>query len=453
MNLLIAILGAILAIFSIIILHELGHFIVAKACGIKVLRFSIGFGKAIWKRTSKNGTEYVLAILPLGGYVKMLGEGEEATSPQDAHRAFNKKPLLSRMAVVAAGPVVNFILAIVAYWGVFLMGVVHVKPVIGQVVSGSIADQAGVKAGDELIRINGIRTRNWQRATMAIIMHLGDKGRLLLTVKPAAGAKLENRVLNLLTWTVDRRSPEFFRSLGILPYQPQIRPIIAKAIAGSPAAKGGLQSGDRIVALNGRPVTHWASVVNAIRKRPNKVISVAIMRGRQHHTLQLKVGAVKRDGREYGFLGIKSYPPRWPADMVQRDHYSIPHAWLAATKQTWRLTSFNFMVVVKMLSGKISLHSLGGPITVFQAAGKATTAGLQVYLGFLGFISLTIGFINLLPIPGLDGGHLLFQVIEGVFRRPVPERYQMLGLSIGMIFLVFLMVQATVNDVMRLFLH
>lgn len=451
MNLLIAILGAVLAIFGIIILHEFGHFVVAKACGIKVLRFSIGFGKAIWKRKGKDGTEYALAILPLGGYVKMLGEGEETTSVEDAHRAFNKKPLLSRMAVVVGGPVVNFIIAVVAYWGVFLMGIVHIKPVIGQVVPGSIAAQAGMKSGDELIRINGIRTRNWQRAIMAIVMHIGDKGRLTLTVKSTGNNKLQKKVLNLSTWNVDRHNPEFFRSLGILPYQPKVLPVIAEVVRGSPAAEKGLRSGERIVAVNGYKVKDWASVVRIVRRHPNQIISMLVMRNGQPHTIRLKAGVVKHGKHEYGFLGIKSYPPRWPAHMAHRDYYSIFNAWLPAAEQVWRLTSFNFIVVVKIITGKISIHTLGGPITIFQAAGKATQAGLQVYLGFLGFISLTIGFINLLPIPTLDGGHLLFQIIEGIFRHPIPERYQMVGLSIGMVFLVFLMVQATINDLIRLF--
>jgi len=451
MNLLIAILGAILAIFSIIILHELGHFFVAKACGIKVLRFSIGFGKPIWKRKGKDGTEYVLAILPLGGYVKMLGEGEEITSPEDAHRAFNKKPLLSRMAVVIAGPMVNFILAIIAYWCVFLIGVVHTKPVIGQVIPGSIAAAAGVKSGDELIRVNDIRTQNWQRAMMAIIMHMGDKGQLTLTIKPANSGKLQKKTLNLANWSVDRRKPDFFRSLGILPYQPKIPPVIAKTTFRSPAADAGLRAGDRVIAVNGRRVSDWRDLVNSVRSHPHKVIAVTVLRDNKRQVFKVKVGATKSKGQEYGFLGVQSYPSRWPSHMIQRDHYSVFSAWLPALEQTWRLTAFNFTVVVKMITGKVSVHTLGGPITVFQAAGKATQAGFQVYIGFLGFISLTIGFINLLPIPGLDGGHLLFQVIEGIFRRPIPERFQMIGFSIGMIFLIFLMVQATINDLMRLF--
>ena len=447
MSLAIAILGAIMAIFSIIVLHELGHFFVAKACGIKVLRFSVGFGRAIWKRTGKSGTEFVLAWIPLGGYVKMLGEGEEKASAADAHRAFNQKPLLSRMLVVLAGPFTNFLIAIVAYWGVYLMGVTHVKPVIGSVVPHSIAARAGVRSGDELIKIDGVRTDNWQRVMMGLIMRMGDYGPMRLTVKPVDSQLHQERVLDLSSWDVDRRNPEFFKSLGLMPYRPTVPAVIAKVVPGSAAAVGGLKAGDRILSVNGHPVSGWVPMVKAVRGLPHQRISLTLMRNHQKKVIHMEVGAIK----QAGFLGIQSHPPAWPSDMLRVARYSVFTAWLPAFEQTWVLTKFNSMVLLKMVTGKISIRTLGGPITVFRAAGKATQAGLQVYLGFLGFISLTIGFLNLLPIPGLDGGHLVFQIVEAIFRRPVPERYQMVGLSIGMVFLIFLMVQATINDLMRLF--
>ena len=451
MSLAVAIIGAIIAIFGIIILHELGHFIVARACGTKVLRFSIGFGKALWRWKGKSGTEYVLAMLPLGGYVKMLGEGEEATAPKDAHLAYNQKPLLVRMMVVFAGPFTNLLLAIIAFWGVYLMGVTHTRPVIGRVIPHSIAAQAGVKAGDELIQIDQARVKNWQQALMAIIKRMGDRSKMELKVKPLHSDRLETHEMDLSTWVLDRRSPDVFKSLGLTPYQPKVSPVVASIAKDSPAEKAKLQSGDRIAAINGQPIKNWLQIVNIVHNKPNEEIQLTILRDHEARRIPLKVATMKEDGKAVGYLGILSRPTQWPPYFTYQEKYTIWSAWLAAVEQSRRLFAFNLIVIAKMVIGKVSIHTLGGPITVFQAAGKAMQAGLQVYLGFIGFISLTIGFINLLPIPGLDGGHLLFQVIEGLFRRSVPERIQLIALTIGMIFLIFLMVQATINDLVRLF--
>lgn len=451
MSLFIAIIGAIAAIFSIIILHELGHYCMARLCGIKIVRFSIGFGKALFKKVGKTGTEYIFAILPLGGYVKMLGEGEEVTRLEESNQAYNKKPLLIRMAVVAAGPLVNFLMAIVAFWGVYLMGVSHVKPVVGSVVPHSIAWQAGVKPGDELIKIDGQPVNEWQRVMMSLVSRMGDRTKMLFTVKPKNTNEFQQLTLDLSRWQINRRNPDFFGSLGFSPYQPKVAPIVANLILHSPAANAGFHPGDRIVAMNGKPVDDWIKLVQEIQKKPNQVATFTVKRDATIQTLSLKIGAKNENQQTVGYLGIISLSPQWPAELIRKDKYSLWTAWWPAIHQMSSLTVFNFVVMVKMITGKISVHSLGGPITVFQAAGQASMAGWQVYLGFIGFISLSIGFINLLPIPGLDGGHLLFQFIEGIFRKPVPERIQMIGLSIGMIFLIFLMVQATINDIFRLF--
>lgn len=450
MNLVIAAIGAIVAIFGVIILHELGHFLVARIFKIKILRFSIGFGKALWKRTSKKGTEYIFALLPLGGYVKMLGEGDEVTSPEEAGRAYNKKPVLVRMAVVIAGPVANLLIAVVAFWCVYLIGIDHVKPVVGNVIPHSIAAQAGLKPGDELVAADGVPTYNWQRMMMAMVAHVGNKHDMVLTIKPANTTITRTRILVMNHWKIDQRNPDFFRSVGIIPYQPKAIPIVLKVMPNSPAV-GRLQPQDRIIAINGKPIDDWGVLVETIRQLPNQKVMLTIVRNQQRQQIELQVGAHTQGNKTLGYLGVLSQSPPWPANQIHTEKYSIFQAWMPALSQTWLMTKFNFLVLVKMISGKISIHTLGGPVTVFQAAGEATLAGFQVYLGFIGFISLTIGFINLLPIPGLDGGHLLFQLIEVIFRRPVPERIQMIGLSVGMVFLIFLMVQATINDIIRLF--
>lgn len=355
------------------------------------------------------------------------------------------------MMVVFAGPFTNLLLAIIAFWGVYLMGVTHTRPVIGEVIPHSIAAQAGVKAGDELIQIDQTRTKNWQQALMAIIKRMGDRSKMELKVKPLHSDRLETHEMDLSTWVLDRRSPDVFKSLGLTPYQPKVPPVVASIAKDSPAEKAKLQSGDRIAAINGQPIKDWLQIVNLVQKKPNEEIQLTILRDHEARRIPLKVDAMKEDGKAVGYLGILSRPPQWPPHFTYQEKYTVWSAWLPAVEQSWRLFTFNLIVMAKMVIGKVSIHTLGGPITVFQAAGKATQAGLQVYLGFIGFISLTIGFINLLPIPGLDGGHLLFQVIEGLFRRPVPERIQLIGLTIGMIFLIFLMVQATINDLVRLF--
>ena len=451
MNLAITILGAIIAIFSVIILHELGHFIVARACGIKVLRFSIGFGRAFWKWKEKSGTEYILAVLPLGGYIKMLGEGEEATSAKDAQHAFNQKPLLVRMLVVLGGPVTNFLLALIAFWGVYLVGVTHTRPIVGEVVPHSIAAQAGIKSGDELVEIDGKSTKNWQQALVAITARMGDQNQMEIMAKPQNSFQISLRNLELSKWNLDQRSPDVFKSLGLLPYQPRIPPVIASVMKRSPAERAQLQPGDYVKAINDQPLEDWLEVINFVRQHPGKKIQLTVMRNDKTHVISLTIGKKEMGHAIVGYLGVLSQPPHWPANLIYKEEYSFLGAWRPAVEQIWRLLAFNVMIMIKMIIGKVSIHALGGPIMVFQAASKATQAGLQVYLDFLGFISLTIGFINLLPIPGLDGGHLLFQIIEGVFRRPVPQRIQIISLTFGMAFLIFLMLQAIINDLIRLF--
>lgn len=452
MHLLVAIIGAVFAVFLIILLHELGHFAAARFCGIHVVRFSLGFGKALWKHVSKKtGTEYVLAILPLGGYVKMLGEGEETVLPEETDHSYNGKALWQRMIVVLAGPFVNVLLAIIAFYFAYLMGVVHIKPIVGRVAPNSIAAKAGVTSGDEIIKVGNKVTQNWQQVLLALVQSVGDHGQLSLTVKPKNTDQYKVHQLNLASWQVDQRKPQFLASLGLQPYQPKLVPIVGKVMPHSPAEKAGIQKGDRVLAVNQAPVTDWLALVKWVRQHPNQSTTLLIRRGDSRQRLPIQIGAQQANGKAEGRLGLMVEAPEIPANMIRHEHFSWLSAWVPAVKQTGQLFKLNVIVTAKLLTGKVSVKSLGGPVAIFKAAGEATQLGWQDYLGFIAFISLAIAYLNLLPIPGLDGGHFLFQVIEGLIRRPVPEKVQTVGLSIGMIFLVFLMVQATINDLLRLF--
>lgn len=452
MQLSIAIVGAIFAIFLIIILHELGHFVMARCCGVRVLKFSLGFGKVLWSHVSKrSGTEYALSVLPLGGYVKMLGEGEEASLPEEAHFAYNCKPLWQRMLIVLAGPLVNFLLAIFAFYCAYLFGTTHYKPVVGEVVPSSIVGQAGLRAGDEILAVDGEKTQNWQQVLMAVVQNAGERGQMSLLIKPQNSLQTKTVTLNLVNWQLDDRSPEFLESLGLQPYQIKVPPIIAVVQPNSPASLAGLQPGDLVLRINGKKIDDWQMLTSWVQEHPNTTMNLLVQREQLRKNLQLSVAAKTENDKLQGYIGVTVQEPVVPESLVSHEHFNLLSAWVPAVEQTWALLKLNFLVTVKLVSGKVSLKSMGGPVTIFRYAGQATQQGLQVYLGFVAFISLAIGYLNLMPIPGLDGGHLLFQLVEAVIRRPVPERIQALGFSLGMVLLVFLMVQATINDLMRLF--
>jgi len=451
MNVVISILAAILAIFSVVIIHECGHFFMAKLMGVRVLRFSIGFGKALWTKTTKTGTEFVIAILPLGGYVRMLGEGDEAP-PEDLVRyAYNRKPILARMAIVLAGPLMNFLFAILLFWAIFLAGVTHIKPTVGQVLPNSIAAKGGLQSGDEIQKIDGRKINSWQRVVMRIIARMGDKGPMRVTVKSAGHTQSKSLYLPLNQWVIKKRRPDFFKSLGIVPFRPKYPTVIDKVLKNSPAQKGGLREGDKVIAINGMKKDDMLEVIKVIQSNPGKDIRLTILRKGKQLSLIIPAGMEKQKGKQVGFLGFMVRAPKWPSSMILKQNFSVFSAWVPAVEQTWMLTSFNAIVLAKMIVGKISLHTLGGPISIFHTAGKAFGYNYRVYLGFIAFISVTLGFLNLLPIPGLDGGHFFFQMIEAIFRRPVPEGIQVICVKVGILLLILLMIQATFNDIIRLF--
>lgn len=450
MGLFITIIFAIFAVFVVIVLHESGHFLVAKIFGVRVLRFSIGFGKTLWSRTSRAGTEYVLALLPLGGYVRLLDDREIPVSRKESRKAYNRQSLMVRMLIVLAGPVANIIVAAVVFWIIFLIGVPYVKPVIGKILPNSIAAEAGLQAGDTIKAVDDQPVTSWQQMMMNTVEKIGSAKPLLITTQAENGGAAQTHSMILQSWTLTGNQPDPLGSLGIIPYQPAFPAVIDKILPHSPASRAGLQSGDEILGLNQQNLADWPAVAEFIHNHPNQEVSLNIKRQGALQQVNVEVDSQSQKGARVGYLGILVRQPEWPSNMIGRKHYSIFSAWAPAVKETTELLVFNAIVLFKMFGGKISLGTLGGPISIFHTAYTASQAGLQSYLGFIAFISATLAFINILPIPGLDGGHFLFQVIEGIIRKPIPERYQMISLRIGIILIILLIVQGTINDIMRM---
>lgn len=451
MNLLITIIGAVLAVFLVIIIHESGHFLVAKAFGVKVLRFSIGFGKPLWSRTSRSGTEYVLGILPLGGYVKMLDDRDMHVSKAESRFAYNHQPLLARMSIVLAGPIINFLLAILVFGIIFLMGITYIKPVIGQVLPQSIAERSGLQAGDHILSINSKPIEQWGQVLIIMVEQIGEAKPLTIVTQPGNSRVLQTHQIFLNDWKLAGKQPDPLQSLGIIPFQPPFPAVVDKIESNSPASRSGLQPGDQVVGVDSQSMNDWSALAKYIQDHPNREVSFAVKRKDALLNINVQLDSTRLQGQAVGYLGVRVKPPHWPLEMMASSHYSVVTAWPPAWRETWNLVKFNAVILAKMITGKISLQTLGGPITVFRSAGEASQAGFKVYLAFIGFISATLGFINILPIPGLDGGHFLFQVIEGIIGRPISEKYQMLLLKVGIILIILLIVQGTINDIMRLF--
>jgi regulator of sigma E protease len=445
------ILGAIAAIFVVVVIHEFGHFAVARLCGVKVIKFSIGFGKSICSYTSKkSGTEYAISIIPLGGYVKMYGEQPDQPVDDDSltNKAYSQKPVWQRMAIALAGPFANFILAIFLFFVVYLMGVVYVKPVVGNVVASSIVAKAGIKSGDQIIKVGSSDVYGWQQVMSNLLVHIGDKDPIVVVTKK--DGDIQKHDFDLSAWTITKRSPDILHELGFIRKYPPIPPIIEQVMPKSPAAKAGLQAGDFIKTVNGNKVEHWMQLIHDVRKHPGRTIDMTVKRHGVTEHLKLTIGSVKQDGKTHGHIGVEVKIPPVPPAYLHTVKYGFIDSIEAGAYRTWHLFVLNLKILGKMFTGAVSVNTLGGPISVFKTAGQASQAGWSVYLSFIAFVSVALGFLNLLPIPLLDGGHVLFQCIELLARRPVPLRYQILGLKIGVLVVVWLMVQATVNDILRL---
>jgi regulator of sigma E protease len=439
----------IVALGVLITVHEFGHFWVARRCGVRVERFSIGFGKALWRRTDKLGTEYVIALIPLGGYVKMLDERAEPVAPELRHYAFNNKTVGQRAAIIAAGPIANFLFAIFAYWLVFIIGVPGVRPVVGEITPNSIAAQAQIQPGTELKAVDGIETPDWDAVRLQLVAKIGDE-HTTLSVAQFGSNQRQDKTLDLRQWAFEPDKEDPVSSLGIRPRGPQIEPVLSEVQVNSAASKAGLQAGDRIVKVNGQPLTQWMTFVTLVRDNPDKPFALDIERQGSSLSLTLTPDSKQVNGKAEGFAGVVPKVIPLPDEYKTVRQYGPFSAVLEASDKTWQLMKLTVSMLGKLITGDVKLNNLSGPISIAQGAGMSAEYGLIYYLMFLALISVNLGIINLFPLPVLDGGHLLFLAIEKLKGGPVSERVQDFSYRIGSILLVLLMGLALFNDFSRL---
>jgi len=450
MNILWSLAAFIVALGVLITVHEFGHFWVARRCGVRVQRFSVGFGRALWRRTDKRGTEYVLAIIPLGGYVKMLDERLETVPDEFRHQTFNSKTVWQRAAIISAGPIANFIFAVFAYWLVYIIGVPTVRPVVGEITPQSIAAQSNISPGMELKSIDGIETPDWDSVRLSLMGEIGSS-KTTVGVSQFGASEVVEKTLDLRKWQFDPEKQDPVVALGIIPRGPQIESVLAEVQTDSAAQKAGLQAGDRIVKVDGQVLQNWRTFAMQVRDNPSKAIALEVERAGSPVNITLipdskSVGK----GKEQGFAGVVPKVIPLPDEYRTIRQYGPFVAFYEAGDKTWQLMKLTVNMLGKLITGDVKLNNLSGPISIAQGAGMSAEYGLVYYLMFLALISVNLGIVNLFPLPVLDGGHLMFLAIEKLKGGPVSERVQNFGYSIGAVLLVMVMGLALFNDFSRL---
>ena len=441
----------IITLGILVSIHEFGHFWVARRCGVKVLRFSIGFGKILWRRTDRHGTEFAVAAIPLGGYVKMLDESEEPVPAGELDQAFNRKPVLSRFAIVAAGPLANFLLAILALALMYMVGVRVLVPQVGEVLVDSPAAVAGIRAGDEIVAIDGTVTPGWQAVNMALLAPIGESRGLAVAVRQGADGAVREREVMLNNWLAGQEQPDPLRSLGVVPYRLTIPAVLGQLTDDGAAARDGLRPGDRVVDVDGAPVSDWMHFVALVQNSSEQPMQLLIERDGRQQDLVLTPNSRTVDGVTSGFIGAGVQPVSWPDTMIRHLQLGPVDALGKGVTETWSLTTLTFESLWKMVAGLVSVKNLSGPITIAKVAGASLESGLDSFLHLLAMLSVSLGVLNLLPIPVLDGGHLLFYLVEMVKGKPLSEKAQAFGLKIGVTLVVGVMLLAMYNDLSRLF--
>lgn len=435
----------------LVAIHEFGHFWVARRCGVKVLRFSIGFGTSLFSWRDKQGTEYSIAAIPLGGYVKMLDEREGEVPAAELHGAFNRKPVLQRIAVVAAGPLANLLLAVVAYWFLFMAGESGYVPLISEVEPDSVAAVAGLEPGQEIVAVDGGETPTWQALSFRLLERIGDTGTIRFAVKYPDSDVVYESEAGIERWLSEQEQPDLFGGLGIVLYTPPFPPIVGEVVAQGPADSVGILPGDTLLSADGVSMELWTDWVDYIQARPGQPIDLEYQRNSDILQAVLVPERITgEEGETTGRVGIAVARPEMPPELERQFARGPLEALGASVVRTWDLSVFTLNSIKKMLMGLISPKNLSGPITIAKVATESAKSGLESYIGFLALLSVSLGVLNLLPIPVLDGGHLLFYTIELLAGRPVPEKIQIVGYQLGLFMVLGIMVLALYNDFTRL---
>jgi len=453
MSIFLGAIGFIIALGLLIAFHEYSHYWVAKKCGVRILKFSVGFGKPLYRKTAGDDrTEYVVGMLPLGGYVKMLDEREGEVAEEEAPRSFNRQPLAARAAIVAAGPAANLLLAFVLFFIIAVVGFHVVRPVIGEVLPGSPAMQAGLVGNDQVVSVAGRPVNSWKQALMTIldesldqetgvaleVVHQGEHRRVMLGLPP--GDELLDIEVSLL------------ERLGIRPWAPSLPAAVGKMRPSGSAARSGLQQGDRVLAFDGREIADWGALVAEVRAHPGRSVPVSVERGGSVLSLSLAIDAVAENGAEVGQIGVA---PQLPEDALRRYRdfvrygplEAVSHAFSETVAMSWMTLKF----IARMVMGQVSFNNISGPLTIAEFAGTSFLLGFVAYLTTVALLSVSIGILNLLPIPVLDGGHLLYYLIEWVKGSPLSQKAELLGQKIGIAVIGLLILVAIYNDLNRLF--
>ena len=452
MQVLFSVVMALVTLGILVTIHEFGHYWVARRCGVRVLRFAIGFGRPLAMRVDKHGTEFALCAIPLGGYVKMLDErdGGHDVTEVNRHESFNAQPVRSKLAIVSAGPAANFLLAIIVLFALFLRGETGIAPVVEAVEPGSKAYDAGLLHGQEIVAVDGEPTQTVANVRFALLKRLGDTGTIEVSVGSALSDLRQTYSLPIDRWLSGAEAPDPTRALGLTLGIPPLAPIVGSLVADGPATRAGFEVGDTIVEADGEAISKWSQWVDQVRAAPGQSLAVRVEREGILVNLTVVPRSTGTADAEVGSVGMGVFLPDIPQDRIRRQGRTPVEALAAAVERTFALTVFTFESMWKMIQGLISTKNLSGPIAIAQVAASTAESGFMTWLSFLALLSISLGAINLLPIPVLDGGHIVFHSLEGLLGRPVPEQIQMMSYQVGLLAVFTLMVFAIYNDVARL---
>jgi regulator of sigma E protease len=448
-----SVLAFLVAIAILVAVHEWGHYIVARLVGVKVLRYSIGFGRPLWlRRWGPDQTEYCISAIPFGGYVRLLDERDGEVDPDELPRAFNRQSVPSRIAILFAGPALNFVFAVLAYWAMFVSGVPGLKPVVGEVEPESMAAVAGLEQNDQLIAVGDRPVATWDAAVIALLDELLANGDLRLEVRGLAG---DRRLIVLPTAQRVAELTEpgaLFKGTGIRPWAPVIEPVFDEILPGGAAEAAGFKSGDRIRSADGVAISNWSQWVELVRAKPAETLTVEVQRDDATLPITLRVGELTDEsGATVGRIGASvKVPPDLYAEMRATQRFAPAAAFGAAVEKTWDMAALTVRMIGRMLTGDVSVKNISGPINIAQYAGYSASGGLSSFIGFLAIVSISLGILNLLPVPMLDGGQIVYQLAEGIKGSPMSERAQLIGQQMGILLLIMLMSFAFYNDISRI---